>query len=102
MTYSYDPNTQTFIMANLPLGMSIGSADSASQSLMSSENFQTAESLSRFRAQNESQSYSDAEGGGVALSETVTRSRGRIPRQEQDERHHSRNRLFRSAHARLC
>ena len=77
MSYTYDPNTQTFIMANMPLGMSVGAADGASQALMSSENFQTAESLSRFRAQNESQSYSDAEGGGVALSETVTSSRGR-------------------------
>jgi hypothetical protein len=76
-SYTYDPNTQTFIMANLPLGMSVGAADGASQALMSSENFQSAESLSRFRAQNESQSYSDAEGGGVALSETVTSSRGR-------------------------
>ena len=76
-SYTYDPNTQTFIMANLPLGMSVGAADGTSQALMSSENFQSAESLSRFRAQNESHSYSDAEGGGVALSETLTRSRGR-------------------------
>ena len=68
-SYTYDPNTQTFIMANIPLGMSVGAADGASQALMSSENFQTAESLSRFRAQNESQSYSDAEGGGVALGD---------------------------------
>ena len=76
-SYTYDPNTQTFIMANLPLGMNVGAADGASQALMSSENFQTAESLSRFRAHNESQTYSDAEGGGVALSETITHSRGR-------------------------
>ena len=50
MSYTYDPNTQTFIMANMPLGMSVGAADGTSQALMSSKNFQTAESLSRFRA----------------------------------------------------
>jgi hypothetical protein len=26
-SYTYDPNTQTFIMANMPLGMSVGAAD---------------------------------------------------------------------------
>ena len=46
MTFSYDPNTQTFLPVNLPLGMSIGSADSTSQSLISSKNFQSAKSLS--------------------------------------------------------
>ena len=50
MTFSYDPNTQTFLAVNLPLGMNIGSADSTSQSLISSKNFQSAESLSRFQA----------------------------------------------------
>ena len=34
-SYTYDPNTQTFIMANLPLGMSVGAADGSSQALMS-------------------------------------------------------------------
>ena len=48
-SFSYDPNTQTFILPNMPLGMSDGSADGTSQALMSSENFQTAESLSRFQ-----------------------------------------------------
>ena len=42
MSYSYDPNTQTFIMTNVPLGMNAGTADGTSQSLISSENFQGA------------------------------------------------------------
>jgi len=76
-SFSYDPNTQTFVFPNMPLGMVEGSADGSSQALMSSENFQTAESLSRFQGRNESESYTDAQGSGVALSEAFTRSQGK-------------------------
>ena len=76
-SFSYDPNTQTFVFPNMPLGMVEGSADGTSQALMSSENFQTAESLSRFQGRNETESYTDAQGSGIALSEGFTRSRGK-------------------------
>ena len=65
MTFSYDPNTQTFLAVNLPLGMNIGSADSASQSLMSSKNFQSAESLNRFRALHETEGHTDPKAAGL-------------------------------------
>jgi DNA helicase HerA-like ATPase len=75
-SFTYDPNTQTFIMQNMPLGMMTGTAEGASQALMSSETFQSAESLNRFNGRNESESYTKAEGSGVAFSEAQTVSRG--------------------------
>ena len=77
MTFSYDPNTQTFLAVNLPLGMNIGSADSTSQSLISSKNFQSAESLSRFEALSQTEGRTDSEGGGLAITDAVTASRGK-------------------------
>ena len=77
MTFSYDPNTQTFLAVNLPLGMNIGSADSASQSLISSKNFQNAESLNRFEALSETEGRTDSEGGGLAITDALTASRGK-------------------------
>jgi hypothetical protein len=77
MTFSYDPNTQTFLAVNLPLGMNIGSADSASQSLISSKNFQSAESLNRFEALSETEGRTDSEGGGLAITDALTASRGK-------------------------
>jgi len=77
MTFSYDPNTQTFLAVNLPLGMNIGSADSASQSLLSSKNFQSAESLNRFEALSEMEGRTDSEGGGLAITDAITASRGK-------------------------
>ena len=77
MTFSYDPNTQTFLPVNLPLGMSIGSADSTSQSLISSKNFQSAESLSRFQGLSEIKGRTNAEATGIAASQALTTSRGK-------------------------
>ena len=77
MSFSYDPNTQTFLAVNLPLGMNIGTADSTSQSLISSKNFQSAESLSRFQALTETEGRTDAEGGGIAMTKALTTSRGK-------------------------
>ena len=77
MTFSYDPNTQTFLAVNLPLGMNIGSADSSSQSLISSKNFQSAESLSRFEALSQTEGRTDSEGGGLAITDAITASRGK-------------------------
>ena len=72
MTFSYDPNTQTFLAVNLPLGMNIGSADSSSQSLMSSKTFQSAESLSRFRGPFGNPRAHHFEGGGLAITDAIT------------------------------
>jgi len=77
MTFSYDPNTQTFLAVNLPLGMNIGSADSSSQSLISSKNFQSAESLSRFEGLSQTEGRTDSEGGGLAITDAITASRGK-------------------------
>jgi Helicase HerA, central domain len=76
-SFSYDPNTMTFITQPMPLGMVEGTADGSSQALMSSKNFQTAEALNRFRATNEMQSLTDAQGGGVAINEMYMQSRGK-------------------------
>ena len=98
MTFSYDPNTQTFLAVNLPLGMNIGTADSASQSLISSKNFQSAESLSRFEALSETEGRTDSEGGGLAITDAITALARQIARQEQDarQRHKARARQRRS------
>ena len=77
MTFSYDPNTQTFLAVNLPLGMNIGSADSASQSLLTSKNVQSAESLNRFEALSETEGRTDSEGGAVGITDAITASRGK-------------------------
>ena len=74
MSFSFDPNTQTFLPLNMPLGMNIGFADSASQSLISSKNSQSAESLSRFEALTESEGRTNAEGGATAITEALTTS----------------------------
>ncbi len=73
---SYDPNTQTFIAAPMPLGMTLGSADARSQSLMSSRNVLNSESLSRFQGSSEGASESHAQGAGIATHAMRTRSQG--------------------------
>ena len=57
--------------------MSIGSADSTSQSLISSKNFQSAESLSRFQGLSEIKGRTNAEATGIAASQALTTSRGK-------------------------
>lgn len=76
MAYNYDPNTQTFIGTPMPLGMNVGAADGSSSALMSSNSFQRGETTSEFQSRTETESISEAEGGGLAFGESVTKSEG--------------------------
>ena len=88
MTFSYDPNTQTFLAVNLPLGMNIGSADSSSQSLISSKTFQSAESLSRFRGAFGNPRAHQLRRRRTCYNRCYHRFARQIARQEQDPRQH--------------
>lgn len=76
MTYSYDPNTQSFIGTPMPLGMNVGSADGSASALLSSNSFQRGETTNQFESQTETESLSEAEGGGLAFSDATTKSEG--------------------------
>ena len=82
-----------------PLGMSIGSADSTSQSLISSKNFQSAESLSRFQGLSETKGRTNAEATGIAASQALTTSRGKTLGKNKTRGEHQKPRLRGCAHA---
>ena len=76
MAYTYDPNTQTFIGAQMPLGMNMGSADGGSSALMSSSSSSSSRGSSTFRSLTETESESEGHGSGLAFSEGRSKSEG--------------------------
>ena len=77
MSFSYDPNAQTFVAMNMPLGMNIGSADSMSSSLISSSSSQNSKSLSDFFSESQTKGQSTGEGRAYAINEGVTTGVGK-------------------------
>ena len=60
----------------MPLGMNIASADGSSTALISSSNFQRGESTNQFQAESETESTSEGEGGGLAFTNSLSKSEG--------------------------
>lgn len=76
MAFSYDPATRSFIGTPMPLGMNVGRADSSATALLSSSSFQSVESANQFTGVTDTESESDAVGGGLAFSETISQTTG--------------------------
>lgn len=76
MAFSYDPATRSFIGTPMPLGMNIGSADTSATALLSSSSFQSVESANQFAGVTDTESESDAAGGGLAFTETISQTTG--------------------------
>lgn len=76
MAYTYDPNTQTFIGAQMPLGMNVGSTDGGSSAFLSSSSNFHSEGTSRFKSQTDTASESEGHGGGLAFSDARSKSEG--------------------------
>ena len=76
MGYTYDPNTQTFFFDPLPLGASVGNADGAATAMLSSTSTSRTSGSNQFESLTETDSVSEGTGGGLAFSESISKSCG--------------------------